>query len=209
MLAGVQNERSFLPVPAASPSVSDAILRSAVLAFSERGYHGASLRELAAGAGVTLSNIYNYFEGKQQILLCVLREAVAAQLAMTQRAIDAAGEDVADRLAGGIGAFVGYYVENRRISIVATSEFRYLEGEARREIVEARDRTQAVFTSLVREGVASGRFSTPYPHEATLAMLTMCASVAIWYRPNGELSSTDVSERYARLSLALVEGCAS
>jgi AcrR family transcriptional regulator len=206
MFRSMENDRSFIAPPTIPSEVAQAILQSAVNEFSERGFHGASLRQLALGAGVTLSNIYNYFPGKQEILLGVLREAVAAQRAMVEAALAEAGDSVADRFVDAVGAFVRYYVDHRQISIVATSEFRYLEGDYRREIVADRDRTQAIFTRLLDEGIANRTFHTPYPHEATLAVLTMCGAVAAWYRPGGALTPDEVARHYGRLSLALVEG---
>jgi AcrR family transcriptional regulator len=182
-----------------------AMLASAVRVFARRGFHGASMRQLAAEAGVTQSNFYNYFPGKSDILLAILREASATQMALTQAAIDAAGQDVVDRFRAGIVAFVRYYVDNPDVSLVAISELRYLEGDQRREIVAERDREQQIFASLIREGSQSGAFGTPYPHEATLAVLTLCSGVTVWFREGGELSPQDVAEQYARFALALVE----
>jgi AcrR family transcriptional regulator len=181
------------------------MLASAVKVFAERGFHGASMRQLAAQAGVTQSSFYNYFPGKADILLAILREAIAAQMALTQQAIDEAGDDVVDRFRAGITAFVRYYVDNPEVSLVATSELRYLEGDQRREVVAERDREQQIFASLVSEGAASGVFQTPHPHEATLAVLTLCSGVTVWFRPGGELGPQEVAQQYARFALSLVE----
>lgn len=35
--------------------------------FRERGFHGVGLRDIAAGAGVSLGNIYNHFSAKEPI----------------------------------------------------------------------------------------------------------------------------------------------
>lgn len=40
--------------------------------FATRGYHGSSLREIAAAAGISLSNLQHYFIGKEDVLLAVL-----------------------------------------------------------------------------------------------------------------------------------------
>ncbi|WP_028651288.1 TetR/AcrR family transcriptional regulator [Nocardioides halotolerans] len=197
------NERSFTPPEGAGGR--PAMLASAVKVFAERGFHGASMRQLAAQAGVTQSNFYNYFPGKADILLAILREAIAAQMALTQQAIDEAGDDVVDRFRAGITAFVRYYVDNPEVSLVATSELRYLEGDQRREVVAERDREQQIFASLVSEGAASGVFQTPHPHEATLAVLTLCSGVTVWFRPGGELGPQEVAQQYARFALSLVE----
>jgi AcrR family transcriptional regulator len=197
------NERSFTSPESGGGRA--AMLASAVRVFAQRGFHGASMRQLAAEAGVTQSNFYNYFPGKSDILLAILREASATQMAMTQAAIDAAGPDVVDRFRAGIVAFVRYYVDNPDVSLVAISELRYLEGDQRREIVAERDREQQIFASLIAEGAETGAFATPYPHQATLAVLTLCSGVTVWFHEGGELSPQDVAEQYARFALSLVE----
>jgi AcrR family transcriptional regulator len=197
------NERSF--TSGEGSGGRPAMLASAVRVFAQRGFHGASMRQLAAEAGVTQSNFYNYFPGKSDILLAILREASATQMALTQTAIDEAGPDVVDRFRAGIVAFVRYYVDNPDVSLVAISELRYLEGDQRREIVVERDREQQIFASLIAEGAESGAFATPYPHEATLAVLTLCSGVTVWFREGGELGPQDVAEQYARFALSLVE----
>lgn len=200
------NARSYGASATISVDAAEAILGAATKLFGDRGFHGASVRQLADESGVSLSNIYNYFPSKTDILLALLREANSNLRRQTGEAIATAGPDVTDRLRSGVQAFVRYYVENREISIVATSEFRYLNGVARSEIVAARDLTQRVFTTLIEEGVAGRRFRTPHPHEATLAMLTMCSSVNVWYRDTGPLDADDIATRYAHLAVALLEG---
>lgn len=181
------------------------MLTSAVRLFAQHGFHGASMRQLAAEAGVTQSNFYNYFPGKADILLAILREASATQMASTQAAIDAAGPEIVDRFRAGIVAFVRYYVDHPDVSLVATSELRYLQNEQRLEIVAERDRQQEVFAALIREGVEQGVFKTPFPRQATLAVLTMCSGITVWYRAGGPVGPQEVAEQYARFALALVE----
>jgi AcrR family transcriptional regulator len=48
------------------------IVEEAYRVFATRGYHGSSLREIAAAAGISLSNLQHYFTGKEDVLLAVL-----------------------------------------------------------------------------------------------------------------------------------------
>jgi AcrR family transcriptional regulator len=45
------------------------LLEAALVVFSERGYHDASLDDVAAAAGVTKGAIYHYFDTKAELLL--------------------------------------------------------------------------------------------------------------------------------------------
>ena len=191
---------------AAGRDVSAAILQSATEQFSRRGFHGASMRGVADGAEVTLSNVYNYFPAKSDILLAILRRAVSRQIEMTTGAVAAAGPSVVDRYVAGVRAFVQFDLENLDVCFVANSELRYLDKRRREQIVALRDAQQNVFEELIGEGVAEGCFRTPHPREAARAMLTMCAGVTVWYRPGGALRADQVAERYARYALAIVEG---
>lgn len=48
------------------------IVEEAYRVFATRGYHGSSLREIAAAANISLSNLQHYFSGKEELLLSVL-----------------------------------------------------------------------------------------------------------------------------------------
>lgn len=163
------------------------------------------MRQLATRSGLSLSNIYNYYPSKSAILLEILREASHAQLAQVQGAIATAQPAPDRQLSAAVEAFVGYYIDNPEIATVATSEFRYLEGRNRSEVVAARDETQAVLTRIITDGVKAQVFRTPYPHEAALALLTMCSAVSVWYRPGGSLGRDEICQRYARFALGLLE----
>jgi AcrR family transcriptional regulator len=200
------NERPFISTVEAANGVDQAILAGALDCFSGLGFHGTSMRQIAAAAGTALGNIYNYFGAKSDILLEVLRRASAEQRDVTEKAIAAAGDDVRDRFAAAVAAFVRFDVEHQAACFVANSELRYLNHEQRHQIVAERDQQQKVFENLIEEGLAKGVFHTPHAHDACVAILTMCAGVTLWYRPEGPLTADDIAERYSRFALAMAEG---
>jgi len=50
----------------------DRILQAASDLFTTQGFHGTSTREIAAKAGVSLGNIYNYFGNKEELFVSLL-----------------------------------------------------------------------------------------------------------------------------------------
>ncbi|MBL4844211.1 MAG: TetR/AcrR family transcriptional regulator [Planctomycetes bacterium] len=46
---------------------------AAVRLFKARGFHGVGLRQIAAEAGVSLGNIYNYYKAKEQLFDSILQ----------------------------------------------------------------------------------------------------------------------------------------
>lgn len=55
----------------------DALMESAIHCFSRHGYEGASLRDIAANAGVPLSTIHMYFGSKAELYTAIERKAWA------------------------------------------------------------------------------------------------------------------------------------
>lgn len=52
--------------------VRDAIMNAAGVEFRKHGFQGTSMRKIAGIAGVTLSNIYNYFPDKDALFRAIL-----------------------------------------------------------------------------------------------------------------------------------------
>src|SRR3954452_14258892 len=93
---------------------STGILDAALAVFSQRGYHDASLDEIAGEAGVSKALIYEHFASKQELYA----ELIARNARdLTQRVAGALSgvevEATATRLATGLEAFFAF-VEERR-----------------------------------------------------------------------------------------------
>jgi AcrR family transcriptional regulator len=56
------------------PSTRQIILETAFDLFLQQGYHGTSMRQLAAEAEITPATIYHHFEGKEEIFTALLTE---------------------------------------------------------------------------------------------------------------------------------------
>src|ERR1700742_4117196 len=69
-------KKSQTPRRRNAANTREAILISARRAFSEHGYDGAGVREIAAGAGVTAMLVNRYFGSKENLYA----EAVAATM---------------------------------------------------------------------------------------------------------------------------------
>ena len=55
-------------------TTKDLILITALRLFSERGYDGVSMRELASEVGIKAASIYNHFSSKEDIFNSILVE---------------------------------------------------------------------------------------------------------------------------------------
>ncbi len=90
-----------------------AILAAALEVFSERGFHGASLEDVAARGGVSKALIYEHFDSKRELERALLEMHVHELLGRVTAAIASAdGEE--ERLRAGIEAFLAF-VEERPV----------------------------------------------------------------------------------------------
>jgi AcrR family transcriptional regulator len=193
------------PEPVTRGNGLAAIMRSARDIFAERGYHGASIRDIAKGAGLSLSVLYYYYSGKQELLAALLEDALADYLRGCEQGLAAAGDDPAARLTAFVRATVEYRVRRQVESHLSLREVRNLEPERLEQFVEQRDAVPKLLRQVIDDGVARGVFGTPYPDEAQRAILAMCNAIAQWYQPSGELTIDALVERYRYFALTLVE----
>jgi len=73
-------------------------MRSAKKLFYEKGYHATSLKDLAKETGITTSNIYYYFESKEELLVQIyqleLEESIDGLLKIAQSDLPTVGKMV-------------------------------------------------------------------------------------------------------------------
>ncbi|MFC3961616.1 TetR/AcrR family transcriptional regulator [Nocardia jiangsuensis] len=183
----------------------DGILDSAIRLFDQRGYHGTSMRDIAAGAEITVASIYHHFRSKQEILQSIMVRALRAALALTRTAVVRANGSPADQLRAVMRAWVVFHTTHRMDAVVAATELRSLEPPGRDLVIALRDEQEALFRDVVARGVEEGVFATGYPLDATRGIISMGQSICIWWRADGPMTAEQLAVRYETLALAVVE----
>lgn len=186
------------------PPTAATILAAAVEVMAVHGYHGTSVRDVAAAAGSVPSALYQHFGGKHDLLLTILDRGMDLLVRATERALDDAPPEPAARLAAIVGAHVRMHLESQRESLLGNSELRSLDRPSRALVVSKRDTQQRIFDRVVADGVRRGAFDTPWPAEAARAVTTACTAVATWYRPAGPLTGAEIVARYQLIALDTV-----
>ena len=57
------------------------LIAAAARVFARRGYHKATIEEIAAEAGMTSGAVYSNFEGKEELFLAIADDQVASRVA--------------------------------------------------------------------------------------------------------------------------------
>lgn len=186
-----------------APLEFDPVLRAALEEILEIGYHGATVRGIAARCALSVSGIYHYYSSKQQMLLTILDLAMT-ELLMRARAARAEGRDPVERFSLLIEHLALFHTHRRQLGFVGASEMRSLDADNRRKIAEMRTTQQRMVDQEVEAAVREGRFRDDHPHDAARALVTMCTALANWWRPTGSLSPEQTAKQYVGFALDLM-----
>jgi AcrR family transcriptional regulator len=166
-----------------------AILHAALDVFARRGYHAASIDEIAQAAGISKALIYEHFPSKRELHVSLLESEVQE---LFSRLVESAAtaEPGEIRLRHGLDAFLRW-VEERG------DAFRMLFRDAvEPEVAEVVGRLQMQATTAIAELIAReplGPRTDDPERERTIEMLAQLLSgavqsLAIWWQRNGDVS---------------------
>jgi AcrR family transcriptional regulator len=132
------------------------MLDAAVSVFSERGFHGASMDEIAELAGVSKPLLYLYLGSKEEMFsACVGRES--RRLVETiAAAVVGDVTDPAERLWRGLTAFFTFVAEQRSSWIVLYQQARTHSDEAAEQLAAVRKEIIDTVADLVLDAMPAG-----------------------------------------------------
>ncbi|WP_018534575.1 MULTISPECIES: TetR/AcrR family transcriptional regulator [unclassified Streptomyces] len=144
------------------------IVEAAGKLFSERGYHAASMEEIAAGVGISATALYRHFPNKYALFAeCAHVMVDRLVAALDETPAEAGPEDV-------LAALVRVTVAHRASGGVYRWEARYLDREDRRLL-------RAKFARVVGRVAEAARREFPLPDEQlrTVAALGAIGSITM------------------------------
>jgi AcrR family transcriptional regulator len=180
-----------------------AILRAAVSVMGEDGYEGASMREMAARAGVSVAAIYYHFPSKHDMLREFLDDAWRIALDRLERRLRAAPDDPTARLDEIVATLVASQNHDEFAQLaanVALREHTRLNPPERAAIEEQQQRLVEIVEREITAGAEAGEFTTSDAAEATRAILAVVSSFAAMrpptHRPLPEV--IEIAQRFSR-----------
>ncbi len=171
------------------------ILRAAVTAFRDRGYHATTLDDIVAQMGLQKTALYHYFPDKRSILLACHQDSIAE---LERIMAEAAGIDGAeDRLAFVIREHVRVMTEALGGSPLAF-EVSSLDPGQQAEVIAARDRYERELRDIIGLGMNEGVFRPGDPKLAAFILLGSLNGIARWYRPAGAYDARELGDAFVR-----------
>lgn len=205
----VDQDSGSAPGPAISdwrqygPTDFDPILQAALNVFVATGYHSATVRDVARECGMSVAGIYHHYQNKHQLLSRILDLGVSELLHRAELA-RAEGTSAVERFSLLVESLVLFHTHRREIAFVGASEMRSLTPEVHGDVAMRRMEQQRMIDHEVLAAVAEGRFHASPPLEASRAVVTMCTSVAQWFKRDGPQTPGDLAANYVRFGLDLM-----
>jgi AcrR family transcriptional regulator len=165
--------------------------------FAARGYHAASMDEIAAGVGVTKPMLYSYFGSKEGLYLASVERSGDQLLARFRDAgaLDAPGRA---RLAAGIQAFFAFVDERREGWAVLYREAAAQGGPFAARVAELRSRIASIVARLLAEAAEEGEVDAARlddPEAFAHAIVGAGESLANWWLGRPEVPREEMAER--------------
>jgi AcrR family transcriptional regulator len=179
------------------------VMLAATDLFSRKGFTAVGIRELASRAGVQTATLYNYMTGKEDLLVEIMR-SVMDPLAEAAREALETHSDPCERLVALVEMHVWVHGGRRRSTLVSDTEVRSLSEAARKEVSILRDDYEALWRSVVAQGVETKVFDVDDVPITTAGLLTLATGVAHWYRLDGPMQLSELCALQADLALGLV-----
>lgn len=178
-------------------------LQGALEVFVEVGYHGATIRQIANRAGLSVPGLYHHWPSKQQLLVALL-DLTMLELLTRSRLARAEADGPVERFSRLVECLALFHTHRRELGFIGASEMRSVQEPDRARIVASRVEQQRMVDDEVVEGCRRGHMATSRPHEASRAVVTMCTALPQWWSPSGHLSPDDVARHYVEFACDLV-----
>lgn len=186
------------------PPDIDPVLLSAVEVFVRMGYHGATVRMIASGSGMSIAGVYHHYASKQSLLVAAL-DLTMSELKWRMLAAREDGATAAQSLAYMVEALALFHTHRSDVALIGASEMRSFEPEHRPRIAALRNEIQYLLDEQISLASDQGEIRTPHPHDAGRAISTMCTALPQWFKPDGPLTPEDIASEYAQFALDLMQ----
>lgn len=170
------------------------ILREAARLFVQKGFDGASMRDIANATGILVGSLYHHFASKEEMFMAV--HAMGMQILIDS--VKAAVADVADpwdRLSEAAAAHCSALLEAGDFMTMVVPNFHTTLDKLRGELVRQRDTYEGVIAELV------AALDLPDDVDRTLFRLHLLGALnwtQAWYRPGRGLTPAEIGREMVR-----------
>ncbi|HZD53798.1 MAG TPA: TetR/AcrR family transcriptional regulator [Woeseiaceae bacterium] len=176
-------------------------IRAAAAVFAEKGFHGASTRDIAERLGIKQGSLYYYFSSKEEALGEVCLYGVEEYVRRMER-IAASDQPFEAKLVATLSSHLSSYRERNEALKVYNDERLYLPEERRTVLKERGSRYRQLLEGIFEEGIRQRVIRDSIDcHFAAQAVIGICNAWGDIIVRDPELDIFDVTQKCTDLLL--------
>ncbi len=191
----------------------DGILAHAAAVFCQKGYEGASMRDLSRATGLSLAGLYYYFESKEKLLYHIQKHTFRTIVERQRERLQGV-QDPEQRLRVFILTHLEYFLSNQKAMKVLSHEEDVLKGQHGEEVRATKRAYYRMCVDLVAAAMRAGKrgasveSSRPGQQErvAALSLFGMMNWIYTWYNARVDADAAALAERMSEIFLHGVHG---
>jgi AcrR family transcriptional regulator len=192
-----------LPAAALRPGAAGRLLVAGLTLFARQGFHGTSIRDIAAEAGLTSAALYGHFESKEHLLAELVRIGHEEHHGALRRAALESDSAPDAQLRAVVAAHVRFHATYPVLATVANTEMHAVPPALVAPALALRTQSELLLSEILDRGTALGVFAPPHPWMTMAAIGGMGIRVASWYHHDSEYAVEEVAETYSELALRM------
>ncbi len=169
---------------------SRVVLSGAAKVFSEKGYHHASMRDIAKVTGMSLAGMYHYFSGKEEILFSIQSFCFREVLDRLKERL-AGVSDPRRQLEEIVRNHLEFFTQNVTEMRVLSHEANSLDGAYRQHIDDMKREYFQIVSKVIDE-LSGGAWEEEERRRATLSVFGMINWIYTWYSPQRDGSPEEL-----------------
>jgi AcrR family transcriptional regulator len=175
------------------------VLDHAAHIFCEKGYEGASMRDLSRAAGMSLAGLYHYFESKEELLYLIQKHTFRTIIERLQQRLEGT-TDPEERIRIFIENHVDYFLANKEAMKVLTHEDETLKNGRGGEIRAIKREYYKICLGLL-EDLRQAKGLQFSPRLAVLGLFGMINWIYTWHNPRVDADAAALAQEMGDLFL--------
>ena len=169
-----------------------AVIFAAGAAFRRRGYHNASMVEIARSLELSKAALYYYVKSKEEILYeCHIMVYGAMDICV--KSVRGQGDSGLEKLALLYGEFARLLT---RDGLALLADVDSLKGEFKKTVLARRGVIERAVTRLVKKGMKDGSIKQADSKVTVFFLMGALNWLNVWYEPGGRMSGDDIARAF-------------
>jgi len=187
------------------------ILRHATQVFYDKGYEGASMRDLSRATGMSLAGLYYYFESKEKLLYLIQKHTFETVLSDLRSKLEGL-QDPEQKIRLFVQNHLEYFLANKEAMSVLSHEDDTLQNSYGQEVAKIKREYYLLCMNLVRELRASRGVESDGPAEDRIGVLSLFGMINwiyTWHNPRFDGNAEELARSMSDIFLRGILGASA